>query len=238
MSLLLHGNSNWTSPYVLSCFVALREKGLSFEVRDVDLERGAHWEPAFAKQSVTSRVPLLVDGDFALSESSAIDEYLEEAYPAPAHAPLLPKGVRERARARQIMAWLRSDLMPIREERSSEYVFYPHDRLTPLAPLSATAQRAVGKLLGAAEQLVPPGSGPLFGSWCIADTDLAMMLQRLVKTGFDVPKRIRDYANAQWERPAVREFCAHPRGPYHAGVHRDLPAQPEPFDPTGAKKTR
>jgi hypothetical protein len=38
-----------------------------------------------------------------------------------------------------------------------------------------------------------------------------MMLQRLVKTGHEVPSRVRDYAAAQWERPAVAEYSAHPR---------------------------
>jgi glutathione S-transferase len=211
MSLVLYGNSTWTSPYVLSCFVTLREKGLPFEVRDVALDRGAHFEPAFAAQSLTSRVPVLLDGDLALSESSAIVEYLEDTYPAPAHARVLPADARTRAKARQVMAWVRSDLMPIREERSAEYVFYPHDRLEPFAPLSAAGQRASAKLLAAADRLVPAGAGSLFGAWCIADTDLAMMLQRLVRTGHDVPARIRDYARAQFERPAVHEFATHDR---------------------------
>src|ERR1700684_3930661 len=178
MSLVLYGNSTWTSPYVLSCFVTLREKGLTFEMKDVALERGAHFEPAFTAQSLTSRVPVLVDGELALSESSAIIEYLEDAHPAPGHPRVLPADLHARARARQVMAWLRSDLMPIREERSAEYVFYPHEVLAPLAPLSAHAQRSVGKLLAVAEQLIPSDTGPLFGAWCVADTDLAMMLQR------------------------------------------------------------
>lgn len=218
MSIVLHGNGTWTSPYVLSVFVALREKRLPFEVRDVALHLSAHADPAFAAQSLTSRVPVLVDGDFALSESSAIDEYLEDAYPPPAHAPIFPADRRSRARARQVMAWVRSDLMPIREERSAEYVFYAHDRLAPLAPLSATGQRAAAKLLGAADRLVPNDGGPLFGTWCIADTDLAMMLMRLVKTGHDVPARIRAFAEAQWQRPAVVEFCAHERQPFQPSV--------------------
>jgi glutathione S-transferase len=218
MSLVLHGNHSWTSPYVLSAFVTLREKGIPFDVKDVDLHRGAQRAPAFAAQSLTSRVPLLVDGDFALSESSAIVEYLEDAYPAPTHARVFPADGRARARARQIMAWVRSDLMPIREERSAEYVFYAHDRLRPYAPLSPAGQRAAAKLLAAAERLVPADSGPLFGAWCIADTDLAMMLQRLVKTGHDVPAKIRAYAAAQWTRPAVREFCDHPRPAFDAAV--------------------
>jgi glutathione S-transferase len=211
MSLILYGNSTWTSPYVLSCFVALHTKGLSFEVKDVALHAGAHRDPAFTSQSLTSRVPVLVDGDFALSESSAIDEFLEEAYPAPKYERILPADVRLRARARQVMAWLRSDLMPIREERSAEYVFYPHDKLAPFAPLSKSGERAATKLLGAADRLIPSGSGALFGAWCIADTDLAMMLQRLVKTGHDVPAKVRAFAEREWDRPAVREFRGKPR---------------------------
>jgi len=208
---LLLGNSTWTSPYVLSCFVALREKGLDFEVNDVALHTGAHFDGAFAAQSLTSRVPVLVDGELTLSESSAIVEYLEDRYAPPQHPRVLPAELRARARARQVMAWLRSDLMAIREERSAEYVFYPHDKLRAFAPLSAAGLRAAAKLLGVAERLVPADAGPLFGAWCVADTDLAMMLQRLVKTGHAVPKRVRDYAERQWERPSVAEFCAHPR---------------------------
>ena len=211
MSVLLLGNSTWTSPYVLSCFVALREKSVAFEVNDIALHTGAHFEGAFAAQSLTSRVPVLVDVELTLSESSAIVEYLEDRYPPPQHGRVLPENLRARARARQVMAWLRSDLMPIREERSAEYVFYEHDRLPTFSPLSASALRAVAKLVGAANRLVPADAGPLFGSWCIADTDLAMMLQRLVKTGHGVPARLRDYAERQWERPAVAEYRAHPR---------------------------
>jgi glutathione S-transferase len=218
MSILLYGNATWSSPYVLSAFVALREKGLSFEVRDVALHTSAHADPAFAMQSLTSRVPVLVDGDFSLSESSAIDEYLEDAYGPPRHARILPAETRARARARQVMAWLRSDFMPIREERSAEYVFYAHDRLPAFAPLSPAGQRAAAKLLSAADRILPEGGGPLFGAWCIADTDLAMMLQRLVKTGHDVPRRIRAFAEAQWQRPAVVEYCAHERIPFQKSI--------------------
>jgi glutathione S-transferase len=210
----LYGNTSWTSPYVLSCFVTLREKGLAFDMSVVALDRYEQRDPAFARPSLTARVPMLVDGELSLSESSAIVEYLEEAYPPPGHAPVLPSGVRERARARQIMAWVRSDLMPIREERSSEWVFYPHSEIPPFKPLSDDARRAADKLFAGAEQLVPAGGGNLFGAWCIADTELAMMLQRLVKCGDDVPARLRDFAEKQWERPAVKEFCGQKRPPF------------------------
>jgi glutathione S-transferase len=216
--MLLYCDSVWTSPYVLSCFVALREKKLPFEVQTIALDLGAQRDPSFTKPSLTARVPMLVDGDFSLSESSAIVEYIEEAYPPPAHARLLPLDVRARARARQIMAWVRSDLMPIREERSAEYVFYSRDRLKPFAPLSPAGERAANKLLAAAEQIIPADAGPIHGEWCIADTDLAMMLQRLVKTAYGMSDKVRAYADRQWQRPSVREFMDQERPSYERAV--------------------
>ena len=219
MSFVLFGNANWTSPYVLSCFVTLRTKQLPFEVKSISLHDGAQHEPGFARQSLTSRVPVLIGDDVVLSESSAIVEFLEEAYPAPAHASVLPADLRDRARARQVMAWVRSDLVALREERSTEYVFYAHADLDPLPALSPAGIKAVKKLVAIAEQLVPSDSTSLFGAWSIADTELAMMLQRLVKTGLELAPRIRAYADAQWERAAVKEFCAHVRPPFRRGPY-------------------
>jgi glutathione S-transferase len=212
--LLLHGNDTWSSPYVLSCFVALTEKRLPFDMLQVALHDRAQQSAAYVQTSFTARVPALVDDDFSLSESSAIIEYLEDKWPPPAHAALLPQDMRQRARARQIMAWVRSDLMAIRDERSAEYVFYPHDALPPYAPLSRAALRAVDKLVSFAERVVPADSGPLFGAWCIADTDLAMMLQRLVKTGEALPDRLRAFAEREWRRPSVQAYASASRPPH------------------------
>ena len=212
--LILYGNSMWTSPYVLSSFVALTEKRLPFEVRVVALNEGAQRAPGYVQTSFTARVPALVDGDFSLSESSAIVEYLEDRWPAPGHAAVLPVELRERARARQIMAWVRSDLGALREERSAEYVFYPLDTLQPAAPLSPPARRALDKLVSVAERLIPADGGSMFGDWCIADTDLAMMLQRLVKTSEPLPHPLRLFAEREWQRASVQAFAKAPRPPH------------------------
>lgn len=212
--LILYSNAMWNSPYVLTAFVALIEKKLPFEVQTVALHEGAQRAPSYVETSFTARVPALVDGAFSLSESSAIVEYLDEKWPAPAHAALLPRELEARARARQIMAWVRSDLGPIREERSSEYVFYPHDGLPPYAPLSPAALRALEKLVGFAERIVPADGGPLFGAWSIADTDLAMMLQRLVKTHQPLPARLKTFAEREWQRPSVQAFVTARRPPH------------------------
>jgi glutathione S-transferase len=216
--LVLHGNTMGTSPYVLSCFVGLTEKKLPFEMQTVALQEGEQRSAAYVRTSFTARVPALVDGDFSLSESSAIIEYLEDKWPAPAHAALLPGDLQLRARARQIMAWLRSDLTPIREERSSEYVFYPPDTLPPYAPLSAAALSAVGKLVSFAERVVPADGGAPFGDWCIADTELAMMLQRLVKTNEPLPARLRTFAEREWQRPSVQAYVTARRPPHRPAL--------------------
>src|SRR5437016_40753 len=121
MSLLLHVDAQFASPYAMSAFVALHEKALAFDIATIDLAAGANHEPRYAATSLTQRVPTLIHDGFALSESSAITEYLDEVFPG---ARLYPEGPRMRARARQVQAWLRSDLMPIRQERSTEVVFY------------------------------------------------------------------------------------------------------------------
>jgi glutathione S-transferase len=74
--MLLCVDSLFASPYAMSAFVSLREKELPFDVETVDLSANKNHEPAFATTSITRRVPTLVHDGFALSESSAISEYI------------------------------------------------------------------------------------------------------------------------------------------------------------------
>jgi glutathione S-transferase len=199
-ALTLYVNRGYTSPYALSTFVVLREKNLPFTIVEIDMDAGGHQQGDYRKQSLTERIPTLVHGDFALSESSAMDEYLEEAF---TDAPrVYPSNLRDRARARQIQAFVRSDLMPIRAERSTSTVFQ-HDKPQPL---SAEAKAAVEKLIRFADSLIPNDSGNLFGAWSIADTDLAMMLNRLVHNGDAVPEKISKYVHSQWARASVQSW--------------------------------
>jgi glutathione S-transferase len=197
--MLLYVDAQYTSPYAMSVFVALKEKRLPFTLHTVDLDEGAHHGAGYAAQSLTARVPTLVDGEFALSESSAITEYLDEVCPGLALYPLDPK---QKARARQVQAWIRSDLMPIRQERSTIVVFYqPSKEL-----LSPAAQNAANKLFRVAESLLAHGGEHLFGSWSIADVDLAVMLNRLILNGDAVPPKLAEYAGRQWQRSSVQEW--------------------------------
>ena len=203
----LYIDSNYASPYAMSVFVALHEKKLAFEITTIDLSSGAASTPAYTKISLTQRVPTLVDGDFSLSESSAITEYLHEVYPGQA---LYPADVKDRARARQVQAWLRSDFMPIRSERSTVVLFYGPSA----TPLSAEALSAAQTLFAGANELLSHGGPHLCGEeWCIADVDLAIMLNRLVLNSDPVPENLAAYASRQWQRPSVQLWVNQERPP-------------------------
>jgi len=202
----LYVDAQFASPYAMSVFVVLHEKQLPFEISTVDLGNQANLDASYASASLTQRVPMLVHGDFALSESSAITEYLDEMF---AESVVYPRDIHLRARARQLQAWLRSDLMPIRQERSTEVVFFG----ASCRPLTPAGQVAAKKLYAVAEALLSAGASNLFGDWCVADTDLALMLNRLILNGDSVPSRLTDYAAYQWAKPSVQRWVDLPRPP-------------------------
>lgn len=203
--LTLYGENLWLSPYVLSSYVALREKEIPFTLAQVALWEGEHLEAAYRDASVTAKVPSLDHNGFRLAESSAIAEYLEETFPGHGQA-LLPSDRQARARARQLMAWLRSDLMALRDECPTVTIFYAYKAM----PLSPAAQRDADKLVRVTEALLGDDTA-LFGEWCLVDTELALMLQRLIFNNIEVPGRVQTYAEQQWQRRSARTYIDHPR---------------------------
>lgn len=200
--LTLYVDALLLSPYAMAAYVALAEKSLPVELRLIDLQAGEQRMQPYTSRAPTCRVPALTHDAFHLTESSAIIEYLEDVFPAPDCPALYPSSPQQRARARQVQAWLRSDLAALRAERPTEVVF--HD--TAGAPLGDAAQAAAAKLLRVAQTLLPDGRPQLFDAWCIADTELALMLRRLAGPGDELPDALRAYADAQWRRPSVQTW--------------------------------
>jgi len=198
--LKLYIGADHVSAFAMSAFVALKEKQLSFELVTVDLKSRENYRASYRDLSFTCKIPTLVHDDFALSESSAIAEYLDEL--CPGHKKLYPQGLQQRARARQLQAWLRSDLLVVRKERPFDLVYFGKKNTA----LSDEAQAAVERLLFVADHLLEEGAEHLFGAWSIADTDLAIMLNRLVANGDPVPARLQAYVRRQWDRDSVRAW--------------------------------
>jgi glutathione S-transferase len=85
---------SYVSPYVRKVLACMALKGLGYEIDPITAFYG---NDEFERLSPLRRIPVLIDEDVVLSDSSVICAYLDERYPDP---PLLPQGLKERARAR------------------------------------------------------------------------------------------------------------------------------------------
>jgi len=86
-------------PFGQKIRIILAEKGLSYELVQIDFTEGEQRKPDFLRLNPFGRVPVLIDEDTTIYDSTIIAEYLEDEYPEP---PLLPaigaSALRARAR--------------------------------------------------------------------------------------------------------------------------------------------
>jgi glutathione S-transferase len=88
-------------PFSRKVRLVLEEKKLDFSL---EIEKIWERRPPFLHLNATGTIPVLVDlNGTTIAESSAITEYLQEAYPAPS---VYPEDIVQRAEARRIAAWI------------------------------------------------------------------------------------------------------------------------------------
>jgi len=98
MKLYFHPVSTTSRPVVLFA----NESGINLDYQLVDLFTGAQYQPEYSAINPSHQVPVLEDGDFRLTESSAILKYLADKIQSPAY----PTDLRKRARVNERMDWL------------------------------------------------------------------------------------------------------------------------------------
>lgn len=86
-------------PFGQKVRIVLAEKGLTYDLVQVDLTKGEHRRPEFSRLNPFNRVPVLVDEDTTVWDSTIIAEYLEDEYPEPPVLPAIGSSAM-RARAR------------------------------------------------------------------------------------------------------------------------------------------
>lgn len=89
------------SPFAWKVWLVLEHKGIPYTPKRLSFDADETRKPEFLAINPRGRVPAIVDDGFALYESNAICEYLEEKYP---QKPLLPKDVKGRALIRRLIA--------------------------------------------------------------------------------------------------------------------------------------
>lgn len=120
MSLKLYSYFRSSCSYRVRIVLAL--KGIGYETIPVHLVRdgGEQHQEAYKSLNPLSQVPYLVLGNgVGISQSVAIVEYLEEAYPDPA---LLPSDPEVRARVREIVELINSGIQPIQNLSVMKYL--------------------------------------------------------------------------------------------------------------------
>ena len=85
---------SYVSPYVRKVLACMNLKGLSYEIDPITPFFG---NDEYGQLSPLRRIPVLIDGDFSICDSSVVCAYLDDVYP---ERPLLPAGPKDRARAR------------------------------------------------------------------------------------------------------------------------------------------
>jgi len=159
MKIYYHPASTTSRPIML--FVA--ENGIDAQMQVVDLFTGEHYKPPFEAINPNHLVPVLEDGDFRLTESSAILKYLADKI----NSPTYPKDLKQRARVNERMDWINTQLC-----RDFAYGFvYPqifphHKRPTSdvqAATLAWAKERAKTWMKVLDEHLIGPKNGYLCG---------------------------------------------------------------------------
>lgn len=195
----------WTNlrrcPWTLGVWAALHEKGLSFQSRTLEPDSGEHLPGEYAQASASGKSPALQHGNAWLVESLAILEYLEDVFAPPRYPRLLPAEPRARARDRQIMSWLRTDLFELRRCLPFQGIFV--EVASPA--MTPEAHRQAEKLLAAVTARLQ-STGALAPT--LADFELAFMVQRLIHFGYDLQSH-QDavaFADRIWNRPSVQSW--------------------------------
>ena len=187
--------SGTTCPFSHRCRFVLFEKGMDFEIRDVDLYNKPE---EIMAMNPYGQVPILVERDLILYESNIINEYIDERFP---HPQLMPGDPVDRARVRLFLLNFEKELfthvsaLENRNSRGNDKALDKsrqqiRDRLTQLAPIFLKNKFMLGE------------------NFSMLDVAIAPLLWRLDYYGIELSKNaspLLKYAERIFSRPAYIE---------------------------------
>ena len=183
--------SGTTCPYSHRCRIVLFEKGMDFNVIDVDMTN-KHEDLAVINPH--NQVPVLVERDLVLQQANIINEYIDERFPHPQLMPADPV-MRSKARLglyefeRDLYAYV-ADLESTNQKVADKARTTIRDNLTQIVPLFSRQQYILGD------------------EFSMLDVAIAPLLWRLGHYGIELPKQaapLLKYAERIFSRPAYIE---------------------------------
>ncbi|WP_428680381.1 glutathione S-transferase family protein [Reyranella sp.] len=191
--------------------IALREKGIPFELEMVPFEMKTLYEPKHpevVRINPKRQVPVLIDGDLELFDSTQIFEYLETLKRDPA---LWPAEPRARARARLL-------------EHKSDEVYFPHIVRLMSDPAAPGAHDAAARFHEEMERTIG-GQEWIAGAYSYVDIAFYMAQLFGERMGAPIPAdlpRLHAWRDRMSARPAVRQVAG-AMGRYLLSIGRTLP---------------
>lgn len=188
-------------PFAQKVRVVLAEKELEYETVFVDLRTGEHRQNAeFLKLNPYGKVPVLVDDEVIVYDSTMINEYLEDEYP---HPGLMPEDSGARARVRTLEDYCDNSFLPsagfVQAELSKPVEEQDAERL---GRYRTELQRGLKRL-----EVFLSGKEYLVGDFSLADVAFVPALLILPRLGVEVDPALRGvtaWINRLKQRPSVQ----------------------------------
>ncbi len=186
--------SGTTCPFSQRCRFVLFEKGMDFEIRDIDLYNKPE---DIAVMNPYGQVPILVERDLVLYESNIINEYIDERFP---HPQLMPADPIMRARTRLFLYNFEKELF--------SHVSVLEDRGCTDKQAQEAARQGIRDRLSQLAPVLVKNKFMLGEEFSMLDVAIAPLLWRLDHYGIELPKNaapLQKYAERIFSRPAYIE---------------------------------
>tara|TARA_B100000767_G_scaffold226877_1_gene216652 strand:+ start:19 stop:612 length:594 start_codon:yes stop_codon:yes gene_type:complete len=183
--------SNSTDPFSHRCRIVLFEKGMDFEVIDVDLMNQSE---DLSILSPYSNAPVLVERDLVLTDANIINEYIDERFP---HPQLMPPDPVMRARARLFL-----------KDFENELFIYMHDMDSSDQSKKTAARKSIMETLIKLTPILSKQPYLLHEEYSMLDVAIAPLLWRLDHYEIKLPNQssaILKYADKLFKRPLFEE---------------------------------
>lgn len=190
-------------PFAQKVRVVLAEKELEYETVFVDLRTGEHRQNAeFLKLNPYGKVPVLIDDEVVVYDSTIINEYLEDEYP---HPSLMPEDSSARARVRTLEDYCDNSFLPsagfVQAELSKPTEEQDAERLARYRNELQRGLKRLEAFLGGKEYLV--------GDFSLADVSFVPALLILPRLEVEVDPALRGvtaWINRLKQRPSVQSL--------------------------------
>jgi len=204
---LVIGNKNYSS-WSMRPWVLMRHFGLAFDEVKLrfDFAENSSFYRELARYTPAGRVPVLLDGSFAVWDTLAIAERVAEMLPA---KPVWPRDALQRARARSLCAEMHAGFMALRQHCPMNIEAHLPEVGARLLAEQPALRHDLHRIASMWSDATRGSGGPfLFGEFGAADAYFAPVVARSRTYGLPLPADVQAYADRVWASPGVVAWVA------------------------------